>query len=45
MIYSIDYSKSAQKEIAKWKKSNPALFDKLRKILLTSIGYYILKHK
>lgn len=33
MIYTIDYSKSAQKEIAKWKKSNPALFDKLRKIL------------
>ena len=33
MIYTIDYSKAAQKEIAKWKKSNPVLFGKLRKIL------------
>ena len=33
MIYTIDYSKSAQKEIAKWKKSNPTLFEKLRKVL------------
>ena len=39
MIYTIDYSKSAQKIIAKWKKSNPALFDKLRKILNDIIAH------
>lgn len=33
MIYTIDYSKAAQKKIAKWKKFNPVLFGKLRKIL------------
>jgi len=33
MIYSIVYSKEADKTLAKWKKSNPALFKKYGKIL------------
>ena len=33
MIYKVDYSKGAQKVIAKWKKSNPKLFKKLRDVL------------
>ena len=33
MIYTIDYTKAAQKTLAKWKKSNPQLFGKATKIL------------
>ena len=33
MMYSIDYTKSAEKTLAKWKKSNPQLFKKATKIL------------
>lgn len=33
MTYSIEFSKDAQKVIGKWKKSNPVLFQKLRKLM------------
>lgn len=33
MMYSIDYSKDAQKSIKKLKRSNPVMFKKLVKIL------------
>ena len=33
MIYSIDYTKTAEKTLSKWKKSNPQLFKKATKIL------------
>ena len=34
MIYAIEYSKSADRTLAKWKKSNPQLFKKATKVLL-----------
>ena len=34
MIYRIEYSKAADKTLRKWKKSNPQLFAKAKKILL-----------
>jgi mRNA-degrading endonuclease RelE of RelBE toxin-antitoxin system len=34
MIYSVEYSKEADKTLRKWKKSNPRLFKKASKILL-----------
>ena len=34
MIYTIEYSKDADKTLRKWKKSNPRLFKKATKILL-----------
>ena len=34
MIYTIEYSKDADKTLRKWKKSNPHLFKKATKILL-----------
>ena len=39
MMYSVDYTKAAQKTLAKWKKSNPILFKKA-----TSILQDIMKH-
>jgi len=33
MIYTVDYTKAAKKTLAKWKKSNPQLFNKATKIL------------
>lgn len=33
MIYRIDFSKAAQKTVAKYKKSNPVLYKKLEKLL------------
>lgn len=33
MIYTIEYSKAAEKTLKKWKKSNPPLFKKATKIL------------
>ena len=33
MIYSIAYSKSIDKVLKKWKKSNPVLFKKYSKLL------------
>ena len=33
MMYTIEYSKSAEKTLKKWKKSNPQLFKKATKIL------------
>ena len=33
MIYNIDYSKGVQKVVAKWKKSNPTLYKKLKQVL------------
>ena len=34
MMYRIEFSKSADKTLRKWKKSNPQLFAKATKILL-----------
>ena len=34
MIYSIEYSKAAEKTLKKWKKSNPRLFKKATTILM-----------
>ncbi len=34
MMYTIEYSKDAEKTLRKWKKSNPRLFKKATKILL-----------
>ncbi len=34
MIYSVEYSKEADRTLRKWKKSNPRLFKKASKILL-----------
>ena len=33
MIYAVDFTKGAQKTLAKWKKSNPVLFKKTTYIL------------
>lgn len=33
MMYEIDFDPKVKKTIAKWKKSNPTLFKKLKKIL------------
>ena len=33
MIYTIEYSKDAEKTLKKWKKSNPQLFKKATRIL------------
>ena len=33
MMYTVDYTKAAQKTLAKWKKSNPVLFKKAVTIL------------
>ncbi len=32
-MYTIRFDKKAEKAIAKWKKSNPQLFNKLRRVL------------
>jgi len=34
MIYSIEYSKAADRTLKKWKKSNPRLFRKATTILM-----------
>ena len=34
MIYTIEYSKEADKTLRKWKKSNPSLFKEATKILM-----------
>lgn len=34
MMYAIEYSKSADRTLTKWKKSNPQLFKKATKVLL-----------
>ena len=34
MMYIIEYSKSADRTLTKWKKSNPQLFKKATKVLL-----------
>lgn len=39
MMYTVDYTKAAKKTLAKWKKSNPQLFNKATKIL-----YDIMQH-
>lgn len=33
-MYRIEYSKDVDKTLRKWKKSNPVLFDKTRKVLV-----------
>ena len=33
MMYSVDFTKAAQKTLAKWKKSNPVLFKKATAVL------------
>ena len=33
MMYAIEYSKSAEKTLSKWKKSNPRLFKKAAEVL------------
>ena len=33
MMYTVEYSKAADKTLRKWKKSNPTLFKKATKIL------------
>ena len=33
MIYSLDFSKTAKKAVAKYKKSNPILYKKMEKLL------------
>ena len=38
MMYTIEYSKEADKTLRKWKKSNPNLFKKATKILMASQG-------
>ena len=48
MIYTIEYSKEADKTLRKWKKSNPSLFKKATKILMDIMpirvqGWGILK--
>lgn len=47
MMYSIKFDSKADKVIAKWKKSNPNLFKKLKRVLgdimehpRTGIGHY-----
>ena len=32
-MYAIQFDKAAEKAVAKWKKSNPQLFNKLRRLL------------
>ncbi len=39
MIYTIEYSKAAEKTLKKWKKSNPQLFKKATKILFDIMGH------
>ena len=39
MIYTIEYSKDADKTLRKWKKSNPRLFKKVTKILLDIMAH------
>mgnify|MGYP002626130557 FL=1 len=34
MMYTVEYSKAADKTLRKWKKSNPTLFKKATKVLL-----------
>lgn len=34
MMYTVEYSKAADKTLRKWKKSNPMLFKKATKVLL-----------
>lgn len=34
MMYTIEYSKDAEKTLREWKKSNPALFNKATKVLV-----------
>ena len=34
MIYRIEFSKEADKTLKKWKKSNPSLFNKAKRLLL-----------
>ena len=34
MIYRIEFSKEADKTLKKWKKSNPRLFNKAKRLLL-----------
>lgn len=34
MMYTVEYSKAADKTLRKWKKSNPMLFRKATKVLL-----------
>ena len=33
MMYTVDFTKAAQKTLAKWKKSNPTLFKKATSVL------------
>lgn len=49
MIYTIEYSKEADKTLRKWKKFNPQLFKKATKILLdikdvTALVAIIMNH-
>ena len=36
MTYTIEYSKEADRTLRKWKKSNPQLFKKATKILIST---------
>ena len=42
MIYTIEYSKEADKTLRKWKKSNPNLFKKATKILMDIMQLHVL---
>ena len=39
MMYAIEYSKSADRTLTKWKKSNPQLFKKATKVLLDIMAH------
>ena len=39
MMYDVEYSKAAKKTLAKWKKSNPRLFNKAVSLLDDIIEY------
>lgn len=41
MIYTIEYSKEADKTLRKWKKSNPNLFKKATKILMDIMKLHV----
>ena len=38
-MYTVDYSKSAEKTLKKWKKSNPQLFKKATEILIDIMNH------
>ena len=44
MMYTIEYSKVADKTLRKWKKSNPNLFKKATKILMDIYTDVVQQH-